>query len=151
VLTLQKSCDSDALITSNWDSIYVDYDKYSDERYSNRLRFSFAHEIGHFILHRDIYKNFGIKNLKDFYRFIEEFPSDQYGYLESQANKFANHLLIPRERLSEEKARELNIKKDFLKKIDNKIINTYLAVPIAKIFGVSENAAEIALNDIVNH
>jgi len=40
---LMKLCDTDALITSNWKSVYVDYEKYLDECYKNRLRFSFAH------------------------------------------------------------------------------------------------------------
>lgn len=150
VSNLQKLLDTDALITSNWDSIYVDSDKFLDERYSNRLRFSLAHEIGHFILHKDIYKNFNIKTYEDFYRLLKDIPSEEYGYLESQANKFASHLLIPREKLNNEKIRELK-RLESLGKIDDKIINTYLAIPIAKLFGVSEDAAEIALNDIVSH
>ena len=41
----------DALITSDWKSIYVDRDEYLDERRHNRLRFSLSHEIGHLVLH----------------------------------------------------------------------------------------------------
>lgn len=146
---LLKLCDTDALITSNWNSVYVDYDKYLDDRYRNRLRFSFAHEIGHFILHKNIYATFGIKNFPDFYRLIEQIPQEQYGYLETQANKFANHLLVPRNRLilEQKKVMERNKSDDF-KKIDIKTLNSYLAIPISKIFGVSEEVIEIALNDI---
>lgn len=150
---LQKFCDTDALITSNWDLVYVDNGKYLDDRYKNRLRFSFAHEIGHFILHKDIYSIFGIKNVEDFYRMIEQITQEQYGYFETQANKFANYLLIPREKLIAEKSKLIKIKdglKEVIssKKTDKKTVDSYMANPIAKIFGVSEEAAEIALNDI---
>jgi len=146
---LLRLCDTDALITSNWDSIYVDYDKYLDDRYRNRLRFSFAHEIGHFILHKNIYTSFGIKNLTDFYRLIEQIPHEQYGYLETQANKFANHLLVPRNKLILERRKAIDRNKHYnLKKIDIKTLNSYLAIPISKIFGVSEEVIEIALSDI---
>ena len=53
--SLQTLFGIDALITSDWRSIYIDYDRYVDERYQNRLRFSLAHEIGHFVLHKGIY------------------------------------------------------------------------------------------------
>jgi Zn-dependent peptidase ImmA (M78 family) len=57
----------DMIIMSNFKSIYVDENIYSDETQKNRLRFSYAHEIGHFVLHKDIYKKFGIKDWKNFY------------------------------------------------------------------------------------
>lgn len=152
---LQNLCDTDALISSDWRSITVDYNRYLDERYQNRLRFSFAHEIGHFILHKNIYKSFKIKSTKNFQSFIKEIPSAQYGYLETQANKFANFLLIPRERLISEtkkwtkKNAELN-NLIVSGKLNKKDVNSYLAIPISKVFGVSENAVEIALNEIDN-
>jgi Zn-dependent peptidase ImmA (M78 family) len=150
---LMKFCDTDALITSNWESIYVDKDKYLDERYNNRLRFSFAHEIGHFILHKEIYKSFGIKNFEYFYKLIDQIPQEQYGYIETQANKFANYLLIPRDGLFIEKDKCIaskDIIREIIKsgKLDNKAIDSYLAIPLAKTFCVSEDAMEIALSDI---
>ncbi|KPJ54999.1 hypothetical protein AMJ47_03000 [Parcubacteria bacterium DG_72] len=144
---LQNSCDADAPISSDWKSIYVDKYRYLDDRYQNRLRFSFAHEIGHFVLHKDIYESFNIKTINDFYRFIEDFDNEQYGYLETQANKFANYLLVPREILIEHKKKIIN-GKDFLSRIDSKTLNSYLANPISNIFGISGKVAEIALNDL---
>jgi Zn-dependent peptidase ImmA (M78 family) len=149
---LHNLCDVDALIYSNWKSIIVDYNKYSDERYQNRLRFSYAHEIGHFILHKNIHKNLKIKSTKDFQKFIKEVPQIQYGYLETQANKFANFLLIPRGRLSVEKEKEMKKNKELgglisSGKLNKKTVNSYLAIPLSKTFGVSEEAMEIALNE----
>jgi len=36
-----------------------------------------------------------------------------------------------------------------LLKIDIKMLNSYLAIPLSEIFGVSEEAVEIALNELV--
>ncbi len=149
---LYKECNADALIGSNWKSLYIDKDKYSDERQQNRLRFSLAHEIGHFLLHKKVYREFGIKNPRDFNNFFNKISQEQYGYLETQANKFANHLLLPREKLVIEKDRlfKKRIEKFGGRKIDEKMINAYLAIPVSRIFGVNEQPAEIALNDIID-
>jgi len=145
-----KVCNTDALISSNWQSLYIDREKYLDERQQNRLRFSLAHEIGHFVLHKEIYQSFKVKDPRDFYQFFERIPEEQYGYLETQANKFANCLLLPRERLLIEKTKILKQieKKIAGQKIDKKTLNSHIAISIAKIFGVNELPAEIALNDI---
>lgn len=148
---LKTSCDVDALITSNWQELYVDNQKFLDERYQNRLRFSFAHELGHFILHKNIYNSFCVKNLEDFYKLIEKISQQQYSYIETQANKFANYLLVPRNKLIKERNKIIKENKLYnLKKIDIKTLNSYLAIPISKIFGVSEEVIEIALSDINN-
>ena len=96
---LQNSFGIDAFIASSWRLVYVDEARYLDGRFQNRLRFSLAHEMGHFVLHRNIYNSFRIKELEDFYKFFEQIPQEQYNYLETQANKFANYLLVPREKL----------------------------------------------------
>ncbi|MBU2544944.1 ImmA/IrrE family metallo-endopeptidase [Patescibacteria group bacterium] len=120
-----------------------------DDRYQNRLRFSFAHEIGHFILHKNIYENFNIKTFKDFYDFLtNNISQDQYSYFETQANKFANHLLVPREVLKEQREKEIEKQKDIPKNISNKTLNSYLAIPLSKKFGVSEKVIEIALGEL---
>jgi len=143
-------CDTDALIASDWQSIYVDENKYMDDRYQNRLRFSLAHEIGHFILHKNIYSGFNIKEIRDIYKLYEEIPEKQYEYLETQANKFANYLLVPRERLIIERDKVLKKYNGAInfKKQDVNTLNSYLANPISCIFGVSTDVIEIALNDI---
>jgi hypothetical protein len=144
--SLQTRFGIDALITSNWQSVYIDYDRYVDERYQNRLRFSLAHEIGHFVLHKEIYSGLSIKNLEDFYRFFRDIPQKQYEYFEVQSNKFANYFLVPRERLFAE--RDKLVESNNLETIDRNTLNSYLAVPLSKKFGVSEQVVEIALSEI---
>ncbi len=144
-----KFANMDALITSDWRRIYVDRNEYLDDYRYNRLRFSLAHEIGHFAMHKEIYSSFQIKNIEDYYKLYKDIPERQYWYLESQANKFASYLLVPRKNLSIEMKKELKSRSDpRLKKIDRKILNSYLAKPLAKVFKVSEEVVNHALDDL---
>jgi Zn-dependent peptidase ImmA (M78 family) len=144
-----KLTNMDALITSNWKSVYVDYNEYLDDRRYNRLRFSLAHEIGHFVMHKEVYSNFWIKSLEDYHKLYKDIPKRQYWYLECQANKFASYFLVPRKILAIEMEKELKNKNDpRLKKIDRLILNSYLAKPLSKVFEVSEEAVGHALNDL---
>jgi len=63
-----------------------------------RLRFSVAHELGHYILHRDIAAGVKFKNFDQFAAWTNGYHGQQYT-LEHAANEFAGRLLVPPERL----------------------------------------------------
>jgi Zn-dependent peptidase ImmA (M78 family) len=142
---LYKQCNADALISSDWRTIYVDNDNYLDDRYYKRLRFSLAHEVGHFILHQDLYASFNIKSFEDFYNIIDQL-NNEYGIIESHANRFANFLLVPRETLEIEKEKVLDQHPE-IKKLDIASVNSYIAIPLGKMFKVSQEVIEISLNN----
>jgi Zn-dependent peptidase ImmA (M78 family) len=52
---LREAGDVDALLLGDLKTIAVDQNYFLNERAQNRLRFSVAHEIGHLILHSDIF------------------------------------------------------------------------------------------------
>jgi len=116
------------------------------------LRFSYAHEIGHLVLHKNLYEQFGISDADDFNRFYDEVPGDQYHFMETQAHIFANFLLIPRSQLYEIRKKVIDqfisANQIEIAEIDPKILNQYLAGPISKYFGVSPTPIEIALLDL---
>lgn len=147
-------CNADALITSDWKSLYIDKDLFEDERRQNRLRFSLAHELGHYILHQKFYSNLEINSLEDFYNYTS-LANEQYGYLETQANKFAGYLLAPRDLLKMKFDAELEIFITQLKRnsqdsnnFDKALIKSYIANPLAKKFGISQQAMEIVLAEV---
>jgi len=144
---LFKLCSVDSQISSNFSSILVDQESYLNNE-TNRLYFSLAHELGHYVLHKDLFLSFGIKRIEDIISFIKEIPEKQYCFLEAQANKFASCFLLPREFLLN--ARREIIKSYNLEKYDDKTVNSYIADSIAKKFEVSSWAAELALNDLNN-
>lgn len=81
VLKLAEVFRVDAFIAADFKTIYVDSDEFEKESY--RYKFSVAHELGHFVLHRKYVDALG----------------DLNGYAEFQANYFAGCLLVPEDEL----------------------------------------------------
>jgi hypothetical protein len=64
VKNLLSTVDIDAYLKRDLSGIVVDYDCYMNDKFANRMRFSFAHELGHFFLDTCIklqYKRFNSK------------------------------------------------------------------------------------------
>lgn len=144
---LFELCSVDSQISSDFLSIVIDQESY-EKNDNNRIYFSLAHELGHYILHKDLFASFKIKSVEDMLAFIKDIPEKQYFFLETQANKFASHFLLPRENLA--KSREKIIERYQLEGMDEKLVNSYIADGIARKFNVSSQAAELALNDLKN-
>lgn len=146
---LQNQISFDSFISSDWKNVYVDRDRYMSDKYYRRIRFSLAHELGHFVLHREIFKSLRIASLEDYYRFYQDAPEDQYRFLEDQANKFAGCLLMPQEILNQhwEKYLAEARKKLIGTALENKEIDLvgYIAGDLSEIFNVSAQAMEIGL------
>ena len=145
VAGLKDNFDIDAFITSDWSGIYVDLNSLINDRFVNRLRLSLAHEIGHFVLHKDIYESFQIATDVDFYKYYELLPQEEYSKLEVQAFIFAGYLLVPRDVLKRE--RELVMKKvKDINKFDSGTLQAYLANYLSRKFGISFEAMQSILN-----
>ena len=147
---LQNQLSFDSFITSDWKNVYVDNDRYMSDNYYQRVRFSLAHELGHLILHKEIFEALKIKSWDDYYRFYREAPSDQYSFLEAQANKFASYLLIPRDLLEPYKVKHLTEARQKIigtsfEDMDDIDLAGVIAGDIANIFNVSAQAMEIGL------
>jgi len=97
---LKKDFDVDGSLDSTLSRIFIDFDLYVQQE--NRTRFTIAHEIGHLILHQEIFQKLNIKNEKDLYHLIENIDNDEYSWMEYQAYSFAGHLLVPKIKLIEE-------------------------------------------------
>lgn len=145
---IRKLLQIDAYLQSNLNSIVVDLEHYMKNSYDNRIRFSFAHEVGHFVLHKYIYNNFNFNSRVEYKDFMNEFPNEQYSYFEYQANEFAGRLLVPRERLIleirevYEKIRKYN---SLLKKLEEnpEMVLDGTIQDLCKPFGVSEYVIRI--------
>ena len=92
---LREEVDIDALLMGDLSSILVDRHAFMAPRLEYRLRFSVAHEIGHLILHRDIYRGLQHATAKEWFDYIAAIPDVEYGWVEWQAYEFAGRLLVP--------------------------------------------------------
>jgi hypothetical protein len=92
---LLSDIDMDAYLKRDLSGIVVDYDCYMNVKYANRMRFPFAHELGHYVLHREIYNKLRIGSPEEFKGFILNMSDGDYRDYEWQANEFAGRLLVP--------------------------------------------------------
>ncbi len=75
----------DAFITSDFSAIWVD--EYVVDHRHNRYRFSLAHELGHYLLHQEVYAKLKFSTLAAYKEQIDTaIPVREYGWLESHAH-----------------------------------------------------------------
>jgi hypothetical protein len=93
----------EAAITADFTGIYLDAEEYAlMERGPawklNRLRFTVAHELAHYFLHRDLPQKENFSSLPNFARWTATVGGGKYA-VEQEANEFAGRLLVPSARM----------------------------------------------------
>lgn len=73
---LHKAFDVDGFLSSDCTSISVDDGIYQSR--PGRYRFTLAHEVGHLILHKNIYDKHTFDKIDGWKKFIDEFPEKEY-------------------------------------------------------------------------
>jgi len=100
VMTMKEEYDADGCLTSDFSTIFVDYHVYTKQE--NRTRFTIAHEIGHLVLHKELFETLKIQTANDLYKLSDKISNENYGWLEYQAYTFAGHVLVPKNLLLSE-------------------------------------------------
>ena len=141
-----QNTDMEAYLRSDLRGIVVDHDHYMNEKFVNRMRFSFAHELGHFFLHKDFYAMIVFESAEEWKEILLSLPDTEYRYFEYQANEFAGRLLVPREDLVHEienalKLLELNNMPAYLKADPNAVLSL-ISTQLSRPFGVSTDVIE---------
>lgn len=137
----------DAALAPNLDTVYVDEESYlkweSGQNWiEKRLRFSFAHELGHKVLHGDLIKESAFQTLGDFKRWAGS--PENYQRAEYQADEFAGRLLVPIDLLKTEYDRYQAEAETFDPNWrDIEGIREHIAKKIAPRFGVNHQVIEV--------
>ena len=90
---LKDQFDVDAYITNDLTEIRVDSS--IQERVPNRYRFSLAHELSHFLVHKDVFEALKFSTIGEWKEMIQTIPEDQYRFIELQAYGLAGLILVP--------------------------------------------------------
>jgi len=146
---LTKTREINAYLTNNLKSIYVD--EYLFFNLEKPLRFTLAHEFGHFTLHHDIYSRNKPKDSADWIGFIEELSEIDRTILENEADNFAGLFLVPEKYLQKLFADSVERNKSlFIKACKGRpkslVVNTflkYIAEQLSNPFMVSPAVIEI--------
>ena len=93
----------EAAIKADFTGIYLDAEQYKlmekgPDWKLKRLRFTVAHELAHYFLHRALPQKENFASLPDFARWNETYGGQKYT-IEQEANEFAGRLLVPDARL----------------------------------------------------
>lgn len=129
---LQNVIDTVACLSQDMKTIYVDDFVYYKR--PTRYRFSLAHEIGHCVLHADIFQQLNFDTIEKWKSVItNEIPEDQYGFIEYHANAFAGLILVPSDKLRDlfldcvEKIKQNGVKFDEIESGAREIVESYIA------------------------
>ena len=140
---LRSAILTDAFISSDFRTLYVDEYEYMNDYFQNKLRFSFAHEISHLVLHAELYRHQDFNDIESYIDFQMAKSEKAYSQYEKQANIFSTNLLIP----TNELRKVLAQKKDHLKSSGDPLIrirpeeylNDLVKREAADYFGVSDD------------
>jgi len=99
---LLSRIDIDGFLTKDLKNICIDTRIYMEEKQINRLHFTYAHEVGHLILHEKEIQQCDFRTPEDWIHFREDFLEDDLNWFESHAYEFGGRLLVPKEELEKE-------------------------------------------------
>ena len=142
---LKEEADVDALLLGDWQTIVVDQNQYMDDRYTNRLRYSIAHELGHYVLHKAVFSQMPQGSLAEWIAFMRDMPEKEYSFLEYHAYEFAGRFLVPPEAMRRELESVIQLAEQSgmpRSQLQDEAHMQYLAKPISRKFGVSSSVIE---------
>ena len=105
-----------------------------------RVRFSVAHEIGHYVLHRDVITKLRVGSREEWKEVQRDLPDALWGRAEYQAREFAGRLLVPLESLVEaiESLRpSIDQAKKELPDLELPVLKEFVATRVARRFDIS--------------
>lgn len=122
--------------------ITVDAEQYRQQ--TSFYRYSVAHEIGHYILHRKWLEKVWqlISSVEKWKQVILTQSEDDYQWMEGQAEEFASYLLAPEEVFEPFLATQVSKIERIDVPLQSEDILPYLANPIGEFFGMSNSAAQ---------
>jgi len=131
---LLEAYDVDGFTSSDLSEISVDQFVY--EHRLSRYRFTLAHEVGHVVLHAELFKAHRFRGVEAWKRFLMGVSELDYNRLEWQAYSFGGLVLVPGDVLQQElkvaakqvKAQGLSKETDFAKALMTDIVATRFGV-----------------------
>lgn len=90
---LYKEHGQNGFLTADRKVIYVD--EYQYDHYYEKYCFTIAHEIGHFILHRNCYETLAYSSIEEYIKWRLSEDPDVIEWYEKQADWFAEQVLVP--------------------------------------------------------
>ncbi len=122
--------------------ITVDADQYRQQ--TSFYRYSIAHEIGHYVLHREWLAQVWhiVDSTQSWKMAVLNRSEDDYKWIEGQAEEFASYLLAPETVFEPFISEQIASLAQIAISLQSEDVLPYLAIPVAEYFGVSNAAAQ---------
>lgn len=91
--SLKKLLGFDSYISSDFKSIMID--SYTFDNHEDITRFTYAHEVSHFLLHKELYESQKFSDIRGYLSFQNSLPNETIRRIESQAYRLAGYILLP--------------------------------------------------------
>jgi Zn-dependent peptidase ImmA (M78 family) len=99
---LKSSLDMEAMLAKDLSTIFIDQQSYMNPAFDSRTRFSLAHELGHYFLHRDFYEQAKFRSPEQWIEVVSNIDPTNLEWYEKHANEFAGRFLVPLTHLQRE-------------------------------------------------
>lgn len=145
---LMKNLQLDGWFILEKKELFIDHDLYMEDS-NARARFTIAHELGHYHLHKEIFRKIEFKSIEEWKHFYSN--EVNFSPYETQANMFASMILMPAKALSKEykRIKTKNIKENQkISQIPDETLLGYFARELARKFDVSEDAMKYRLANL---
>jgi len=126
----------------------ISVDEYQYEQLNEKYRFTLAHELGHYILHKSFYENLPqFKGPDEYIEWRLSIPHDDMTWFETHGDWFAGQILVPSFRLEEICSRVVEKHKNTFSKMitipDD--VWSYISNEVAAFFEVNPPVVEIRI------
>jgi len=138
---LKEKYGLEAFLALGKKTIYVDAVLMDSEAYINRYRFTMAEEIGHRILHKDLFKN--IRNVEEYFEVLDKVKQFELSRMDKDAKYLASAVLMPTGifiKLATDYATELNG--------EAQLLRYNIVEKLSKVFVVSFETASIRFEQL---
>lgn len=134
---LHNLVEVDGFLGSDLSTLYVE--EYVFESVPNRYRFTIAHEVGHAVMHGEVYRRAAFDDIDGWRSFINSMTDNDHRWLEWQAYEFAGLVLVPPAALNERVAAAVDrVRAEGIALEENRDFAwTVIAASLAKEFCVS--------------
>ena len=92
---LRNNLDIYGFLTSDRSAIYIDSEMMITPKFEAVLRFTMAHELGHYFLHKDFYETNRVTSVNQWKNLLSSIDGPNLAAYEDQADEFAGRLLVP--------------------------------------------------------
>jgi Zn-dependent peptidase ImmA (M78 family) len=144
---LYRIFNQSGFLSHNRTVIYID--DYQYDHFVEKYRFTLAHEVGHFVMHRAMYEGLSFDSMQEFIEWLSYRPMNEIGWFETQADWFAGQTLIPISKLETACVELLESNRNIFsngKRLTNDFW-AYASNELAKPFEVNAPVVEIRLKN----